>query len=246
MVWTHNVPIGILHLMRQPLPEGNRYQSAQRQVSHHWEFQPFNWPKAAWGGDLRNTLERADGEQHAELFQAWGGTTTADRPDWQVMVEEGLREGWYEIQFGQVKRVEAHHSGRVATVIKSNGVVKRGTQLLTDFIIDATGLESEIDKSPLLHDLVTHYDLPRNAQERLHVSNAFEVEGMRNGNGRLYASGVITLGGPYAPVDSFLGLQYAALQSVDHLVAHSAPHLRRLNGLRSLRQWLRWARGVQP
>ena len=214
---THNVPIGILHLMRQPLPEGNRYQSAQRQVSHHWEFQPFNWPKAAWGGDLRNTLERADGEQHAELFQAWGGTTTADRLDWQAMIEDGLREGWYEIQFGEVQRVEGHPSGRVATVIKSNGVVKRGTQLLTDFIIDATGLESEIDKSPLLHDLVTHYDLPRNAQERLHVSNAFEVEGMRNGNGRLYASGVITLGGPYAPVDSFLGLQYAALQSVDRL-----------------------------
>ena len=242
----HNVPVGILHLMRKPLPEGNQYQEAQRHVNNHWEFQPFNWPKAAWGGDLRKTLEKAEGDNRAELFDLWGGTTTADRPDWQEMVETGLREGWYEIQFGAVKKVEAHNSGRVATFIQNKGIVKRGTQLLTDYIIDATGLESEIDKSPLLSDLLTLYDLPRNTQQRLAVSNNFELETMRNGNGRLYASGIITLGGPYAPVDSFLGLQYAALRSVDHLTRHGAPQLKKLNGFRSFRQWVRWARGVQP
>lgn len=242
----HNVPVGILHLMRKPLPEGNQYADAQRHVSNHWEFQPFNWPKAAWGGDLRQTLAKAEGDSRAELFDIWGGTTTADRPDWQEMVETGLREGWYEIQFGEVAKVEPHQSGRVATFIQSKGVVKRGTQLLTDYIIDATGLESEIDKSPLLHDLLTLYDLPRNTQQRLHVSNNFELETMRNGNGRMYASGIITLGGSYAPVDSFLGLQYAALRSVDALIGHNAPQLKQLNGFRSFRQWVRWARGVQP
>ncbi len=242
----HNVPVGILHLMRKPLPAGSQYADAQRPVNNHWEFQPFNWPKAAWGGDLRQTLEKSEGESRAELFDIWGGTTTADRPDWQEMVETGLREGWYEIQFGEVAKVEPHHSGRVATFIQSKGVVKRGTQLLTDYIIDATGLESEIDKSPLLHDLLALYDLPRNTQQRLHVSNNFELETMRNGNGRIYASGIITLGGPYAPVDSFLGLQYAALRSVDDLTRHNAPQLKQLNGFRSFRQWVRWARGVQP
>ncbi len=242
----HHVPIGILHLMRKPLPTGKQYKNAQRHVNNHWEFQPFNWPKAAWGGDLRHTLAQENTQDRANLIDLWGGTTTADRPDWQEMVSVGLREGWYEIQFGEVQDVQADPSGRVATYIQNNGVVQRGTQLLTDYIIDATGLESEIDKSPLLHDLLTLYKLPRNAQHRLQVNDNFELETMRNGNGRMYASGIITLGGSYAPVDSFLGLQYAALRSVDHLIAQRAPQLRRLNGVRSVYQWMRWAKGEQP
>ena len=94
--------------------------------------------------------------------------------------------------------------------------------------------------------MVKRYELRLNPKKRLHVSNAFEVEGLRNGKARAYAAGVSTLGGPYAAVDSFLGLQYSALQSVDDLVKQRAPGLRRLNGLRSLRQWIRWVRGVQP
>ena len=69
---------------------------------------------------------------------------------------------------------------------------------------------------------------------------------MRNGDGRVFASGVITLGGPYAAVDSFLGLQYAALRSVDSLTALRAAGLRRLDGFRSLAQWTRWAIGAKP
>ncbi len=46
---------------------------------------------------------------------------------------------------------------------------------------------------------------------------------MSNGPGRVYASGVMTLGGPNAAVDSFLGLQYAALRSVEDLAAQHAP-----------------------
>ena len=81
---------------------------------------------------------------------------------------------------------------------------------------------------------------------RLAVSNAFEVEGIRNNRGRLYASGVATLGGPYAAVDSFLGLQYAALASVDDLVSTGAPYLRSIDGFYSFIQWIRWAKGETP
>jgi hypothetical protein len=91
-----------------------------------------------------------------------------------------------------------------------------------------------------------HHDLGRNPKGRLKVANDFEIIGMENGNGRMYASGAMTLGGPYAAVDSFLGLQYAAQRSVDSLTRHRAPGLRRLNGFRSISQWLRWARGVAP
>jgi hypothetical protein len=94
--------------------------------------------------------------------------------------------------------------------------------------------------------LRVHYDLPANPKGRLDVKNDFELREMRNGNGRMYASGAMTLGGPHAAVDSFLGLQYAALRSVDALAAAGAPGIRRVNGLRSALQWMRWARGVAP
>ena len=146
---------------------------------------------------------------------------------------------------GSVDGVE-RRDGRLVTTIQQTGDIPGTIELKTDFIIDGTGLESEIDKHPLLKDLLTHYNLPRNAMGRLHVANDFEIEGMRNGNGRMYAAGIMTLGGPYAGVDSFLGLQYSALRSVDSLVKLRAPGLRRLNGFRSFSQWLRWARGVKP
>jgi hypothetical protein len=41
-------------------------------------------------------------------------------------------------------------------------------------------------------------------------------------------------------------MQYAALRSVDALWRAGAPGVRRLDGLRSLAHWLRWARGVAP
>lgn len=38
--------INLLHLMRSPKAQGNSYGRAQRTVDNHYEFQPFNWPKA--------------------------------------------------------------------------------------------------------------------------------------------------------------------------------------------------------
>lgn len=237
---THNAPLYVVHLMRSRNEMGNRYGMAERDVNNHWEFQPFNWPKAAWGGDLRGKLEQASTQTQGQLLQAWGGTTTADRADWRDIVQMGLDDGWYQIQFGTVADVRSHPSGRIATQLED------GTIWLSDFIVDATGLESGIDGNSLLKDLVEQYQLPRNAQNRLKVTPCFELEQMRNGSGRVYASGIITLGGPYAAVDSFLGLQYAALRSVNDLVALGAPRLHALNGFRSVGQWARWARGVQP
>lgn len=53
----------IHHLLRSALPAGNSYDGARREVANHWEYQPFNWPKAAWGGDLRNRLASASAEE---------------------------------------------------------------------------------------------------------------------------------------------------------------------------------------
>jgi hypothetical protein len=93
---------------------------------------------------------------------------------------------------------------------------------------------------------VETYSLPLNAIDRFKVSNDFEIETMRNGEARLYAAGAATMGGPFAAVDSFLGLQYAALRSVDAIRKQVPKRVRHLNGLYSVRQWIRWMRGVAP
>lgn len=244
------VDVQVLHLTRRVVSEGHTYRGATRETDNNWEFQPFNWPKACWGGDLRFDLEHAGPEKRAELLKVWGGTTTADREDWRQMVVQGLNEGWYHIRVGEVDHVELTPEGKVRTVATGNAsTIQDRTELDADFILDCTGLISSIDQHPLLHDMVEHHGLGRNVQGRLDVADDFEIIGMRNGTrgtGRIYAAGVATLGGPYAPVDSFLGLQYAAQRAVDSMHRARAPRLRHLTASRSLAQWMKWARGLTP
>jgi len=241
-----NPNIALLHLMRSPKPQGNKFGLAQRRVENHYEFQPFNWPKATWGGELRATLEKADPQQRQRLLADWGGTTTADRGDWRRIVQAGINQGWYQITFGEVERVERDdQKGRTVTYIQEKGL-KGQFRLDADFIIDATGLDAKVTSSPLLDDLVSHYNLPLNHLGRFAIANDFELVEMRNQGGRIYAAGACTLGGPYAPVDSFLGLQYAALCSVDGLAATKAPGLHRLNPFSSFVQWLKWVNNQSP
>jgi pSer/pThr/pTyr-binding forkhead associated (FHA) protein len=240
----HNRNIFVMHLMRSPKSQGNKFGAAQRQVENHYEFQPFNWPKACWGGELRAILESASPQQRQHLLKDWGGTTTAARSDWQRIVQEGISQGWYQITFGEVERVEREQQNTI-TYIKGKDLQGQ-IKLQADFIIDATGLEAKAKSSPLLDDLVTHYNLPLNHLGRLAVANDFEIKEMRSGKGRMYAAGAITLGGSYAAVDSFLGLQYAALRSADSLAAVRAPRMHRLNCLSSLNQWCKWVTNQSP
>ncbi|MBW4687414.1 MAG: FHA domain-containing protein [Komarekiella atlantica HA4396-MV6] len=239
-----NQNITVLHLMRSPKPQGNKFQTAQRLVKNHYEFQPFNWPKACWGGELRAMLEKASPDERKRLLADWGGTTTADRHDWQRITEQGLSEGWYQITFGEVLGVERNVQNRTITRIQEKGFGEMN--LAADFIVDATGLDAKVETNPLLDDLVKHYNLPLNHLGRLVVANNFELIEMRSGRGQMYAAGAITLGGPYAAVDSFLGLQYAALVAVDGLVAARAPGVQYLNTVSSYGQWLKWVLNQSP
>lgn len=241
-----NPNIAILHLLRSPITEGHKFRRAKRPVINHVEIQPFNWPKAAWGGEQRLLLERADEETRLSLLADWGGTTTAQRGDWVEITNAGLREGWYKIEFGDVVRVDRAPDGRVVTHVAGKGPIGGKTELVADYIVDATGLDAKVNRNPLLQDMVDHHGLQVNKLGRLVVTNDMEVPGMRNGPGRFYAAGSMTLGGPLAGADSFLGLQGAAQLSVEHLVRERAPGLRRLGPLRSLYQWTRWVRGVAP
>lgn len=240
-----NQNIHIIHLMRKPVAEGSTYRGNTRAVASHWELQPYNFPKSSWGGHLQGTFKRANDDTRSQLLDNWGGTTTSTRQDWQNIIKRGQREGWYSIIFGNLTEMSMEEDEQLCICIET-AQQQKPMQVLCDVIIDATGLDANLRNHPLLRDLVDTYDLPLNIKGRLDVSNDFELQGMRTSKSRFYAGGAMTMGGKYAPVDSFLGLQYCAQTVVAELTRTHAPSLRRLTPKRSLSQWFRWMMGVTP
>jgi pSer/pThr/pTyr-binding forkhead associated (FHA) protein len=240
------VEIRVIQLLRSPKTDGNKYGLADRQVEHNYEFQPFTWPKSTWGGQYKSILESATTEQRQHLLADWGGVTTMNRPDWRRIITGGINKGWYQIVYGEVQQVlpKVTNSGAVTTV-RSPGA-KANIDLESDFIIDATAVDAPIMASPLLQDLVQQYQLPINQLGRLTVTSDFELAEMANQSGKIYASGSITLGNYYAPVDSFLGLQYAAFNIIQDLLSLKAIELKPLMLSRSLIQWWKWIDNRSP
>ncbi len=240
------VEIRVIQLLRSAKTDGNKYGLADRKVEHNYEFQPFNWPKSAWGGQYKSTLENATTEQRQNLLADWGGVTTMNRPDWRKIITGGINKGWYQIVYGEVQQVlpRASRSGTITTVREAG--VKGEINLESDFIIDATAVDAPIMTSPLLQDLVQQYNLPINQLGRLTVTPDFELAEMANQVGKIYASGSITLGNYYAPVDSFLGLQYAAFQTMQDLLSRNAIELKPLVLVRSITQWWKWISNRSP
>ncbi len=240
-----NKNIGIIHMMRSPTPEPHHFRGTKRKIIHQVEIQAYNWPKAAWGGVQRQILERAAPEERKQILSDWGGTTAAQRQDWVQIVDKGLAEGWYRIEFAEVLRVDpAPDSKHVTMKIRGRGANAGTTEIVANYAVDATGLEAEVKRNPLLEDLVDKGGAQVNFIGRLAVLNNMEVVGMRNGRGRMYAAGAITLGGPLAGADTFLALHMAAQLIVEDLVRLKAPGLRYLGPLRSLNQWWKWMRGT--
>ena len=253
-----NPQVEIVHQMRSRVADsaGSRWGPARRPVFNDVELQPFNWPKACWGGDLRQQIEAMTPQQRAETYKVLGGTSTADRKDWKDIAINGAREGWYIKAYGNVdsmKPTGPSNNRQVAITFKD--VDGQMAAYTVDYIVDCTGLIADVTQSPFLADLISTFGLARNptsgsgAENRLAgiaVANSFEIPGLRNGNGRVYAAGTITQNGPYAAVDSFLGLAYAALRAVDDLNAASAPGVSSFGPARSFTQWLRWCAGSAP
>ena len=240
------VEIKVIQVLRSAKTEGNKYGLAERKVEHNYEFQPFNWPKSAWGGQYKAILKTATPEQRQHLLADWGGVTTMNRPDWRRIITGGINKGWYQIFYGEVQQVVPHptHGGTI-TIVRESGV-QSDMQVESDFIIDATAVDAPIMASPLLQDLVQQYNLPINQLGRLTVTADFELAAMANQSGKIYASGAITLGNYYAPVDSFLGLQYAAFEITQDLLSRNAKQLQPLVLSRSLFQWWKWMNNRSP
>ncbi len=239
-------PIQVIHLLRAPLTEDAVYGWARRHTRDHWQRQPLNWPKSAFGGDLRAALEAALPAERQTLLQAWGGVTTSDRRDWQEVVERGLREGWYTLHFGVVEQIKPNGRRRLVVHLRDQASPPASRRLVADFLIDCTGLNTALNAHPILADLRDRYRLPQNKMGQLVVTPDFELKELRNGGGQVFLAGVMALGNAFAPVDSFVGLQYAAQRTVSVLVREGAPNLRPLDARSSLSQWWRWQRHREP
>lgn len=227
----------IVHLFRTYVdkPEGESVLM-RRPGGGGFSYQGFNFPKAAWGGQLKFALERLEGEERKQLIDVMAGTTTPRRKLWRQQLARGQREGFYRQYVGEVEEVVPGTDRSVVTRIRSGDA---RFELSADFVVDATGLEADIREHRLLKDLLDQSGAGRNPVGRLDVERTFEVRGTRSEPGRMYASGSATLGGYYAGVDSFLGLQYAALTIGDDLAR--AGFCKRIGVGRSIAQWWRWA-----
>jgi pSer/pThr/pTyr-binding forkhead associated (FHA) protein len=241
-----NKNITVIHLHRSPLKEGRRYGWSQRKIHGEFEFQAFNWPKGCWTGPQRYALEAAAPEERKRLLDLWGGTTTANRRDWRNIVSDGLSQGWYRQEYGVVRSVDQLDNGRIRTRVSNSLAGGGALDLDVDFMIDCTGLIASPERAPVLDDLIETYGVRRNPLGRFHVTNDFELPAMRHGSARMFAAGATTLGGPFATVDSFLGLQYAGLRAVNAIADNPVPGQHRLRGLYSFWQWTKWARGIAP
>ncbi len=238
--------IQVIHLLRNSLTADTAYGRARRRTRHHWQWQPYNFPKAAFGGDLREVLEEAMPEARPALLAAWGGSTTSDRQDWRELVVRGRRQGWYRLVFGAVRCIRPNGRDRLIIHLQEESPLPQESRLVADFMIDCTGLDDRLTIHPLLADLSGRYGLRQNSSGRLEVTADFELKQLRNGYGQVFLAGAMAAGNAYAPVDSFLGLQYAAQRSVAALMREDVPGLGTLRGWESARQWWRWWQGVDP
>jgi hypothetical protein len=234
----HGAKTEIIHLFRTYVDSAHGPSIFMRRKGKNgWAFQGFNWPKGVWGGQLRQQLASLEGADRKALYDVMGGTNTPHRKLWIKQLDRGRREGWYRTIVGEVSEVVPGDDGTVVTRIRGP---EGSFEQRADFIIDATGLEADIREHRVLADLLDHSGAGRNPLGKLDVERTFEIRGTRSGSGRMYAVGSPTLGAYYAGVDTFLGLQYAALQIVDDLARQG--FCPRIGFRRSLSQWLKWTR----
>ncbi|SEL05758.1 hypothetical protein [Nonomuraea pusilla] len=214
----------------------------RRKGGDGWAYQAFTMPKSAFGGQLKARFRRASPERRAELAKLVAGTTTPKLRRWQEQMDTGRRQGWYHPLQAVVERIDQAPDGRLVSFTRSaNGAP---AQFVSDFIIDCTGLEADMPEHRVLDDLLTHGGARRNKAGRLQVGESFEVLGAESEGGVLYASGAATAGNHFLAVDSFLGMQTAALDIADDLTRRG--FCEGLGPVRSAAQWLRWAANRRP
>jgi hypothetical protein len=209
----------------------------RRKGGDGWAYQAFTMPKSAFGGQLKAQFRNASPERRARLAKLVAGTTTPKLARWQDQMYRARQGQWYHPVQAVVERIDQQPDGRLVTHTRSAN--SAAMQYVSDFIIDCTGLEADMPEHRVLDDLLKHGGARPNKAGRLMVGPNFEVLGAESHGGVLYASGAATAGNHFLAVDSFLGMQTAALDIADDLTRRG--FCKGLGPLRSVSQWLKWA-----
>jgi hypothetical protein len=213
---------------------------ARRPGSHGFAYQGFNYPKSAWGGQLKARMRRREGADRVEIYEEIGGTTTPLRDHWQHHLQRGRREGWYTAYEGVVDNLRLDDESMVLATLHG----KEGArELRADYVVDCTGLNADVAENRVLGDLLHHGGARRNPLGRLDVEPSFELRGAASGMGRVYVTGAASFGGYFPGVDTFLGLQISAQEVIDDVARRGL--CRKMGPIRSTVEWLKWARGRQ-
>ncbi len=228
----------IWHLFRNYVSGPTGPPRFRRYGEHGFAYQGFNFCRAGWGGTVKSQIEKLEGPERIAFIRSIGGTNTPWRKEWQEGLRKGRAGGYYRTHVGEVEEVYPGQNGMIVTRIRSSDGAL--LEIPANYIIDATGLEGTTDDHRVLADLLKHGGAGKNPNGRLDVEKNFELRGTRSETGRMFASGSITLGGYYAPVDSFLGLQYVALQVADELA--NLGFCKKIGPGKSVAGWWNWAR----
>lgn len=234
---THGLQTRVVHIFDNYVAGAHGPRFMRRRGGDGFAHQAFDDPKAVWGGQLRDRARASEGAERAEFYDSLGGTSTPYRKRWRNDLATARAQGWCSTVVGEVDALEAGADDLISARIQTGDGVLMAE---ASFVIDCTGLESDIGEQRILADLLEHTGAGRNPLGRLDVEPSFEVRGTRSGKGRVYASGAATHGGYLPGVDTFAGLQIAAQEIADDLAA--AGFCRRLGPLSAARQWWRWAR----
>jgi len=223
----HSAPTG---------PRTERYDAG-----HGFHYQAYSFPKAAFGGQIRDKIRRLDEAERIELIRRLGSTSTPYRSDWAAQLRRGRTEGWYDAVVGELAGLAPRPGGVTAAILLAT---KERLDLDLDVVIDATGMDTTAAHHPLVEALVEDGLAELNDLDCLRVDQDFVVTCSPDDEGGptgIVASGMTAKGAPYAPVDSFLGLQSAALTIARRLSDSGVGQP--LTPLRSLRSWWSWMGG---
>jgi hypothetical protein len=215
---------------------------AKRPGEGGFAFQGFNYPKSAWGGQLRSRMRRLEGTDLVRKYEEIGGSTTPSRRHWRRGLRDARSGGWYRTMSGTItdmRLADRDGDGVVASVSVPDGSL----DVAADYVIDCTGLDGDVAEHRVLGDLLRFSGAGRNPLGRLDVGRDFELRGTDNGSGRIYVTGAAAYGGYFPGVDTFLGLQLAAQDVIDDIARRG--HCVHMGPARSIAAWLRWVANRQ-
>ena len=218
---------------------------------NNYSYQAFTFAKGSFGGQIQQKYRKiGDDKLRAELLSSVASTAIPHRRLWEQQIAQGKRDGWYHPIFGDGEGFEVSDNGKVMSTICNAGGDSRVVE--TDFLIDATGVEANLNEHEILSDLVNCTGAKINPLGQLAVKENFEVEGTAsptlarsNFNGKVYATGIATLGNTHTiAMYSFWGLQYSAWKLAQDLAESGFCH--KMTSFRSTIGWLRRIGNREP